>query len=238
MQSKLGMGAPQMNHELTVTKTNYETHDVFNTYLSKSFDYKPGQYLTLELDVEDPEGNSRPLSIASSPTEDFILLSTKIRDTPFKQKLVTLKAGDKVKTMGPMGNFILKEDAKEIVFLGGGIGITPFRDMIKYATDKKLPVKMVLLYSNKTPEDICYKDEWPLFEEQNPNLKVVHTITDDPNWEGRKGRINESTIREFSSADTLFYICGPPAMVAGLFELLKAMNVPLSSIKLEKFAGY
>ena len=227
-----------MNHELTIIKVRYETHDIFSTYFFKNLDYKPGQYLMLELDVEDPEGNTRPLSIASSPTEDFVLISTKIRETPFKQKLVTLKAGDKVKAMGPMGNFLLKEDAKDIVFLGGGIGITPFRDMIKYATDKKLPIKMTLLYSNKTPSDICYKDEWPLFEEQNLNLKVVHTITDDTSWEGRKGRINEPLIREFSSENTLFYICGPPAMVAGLFELLKIMNVPISNIKMEKFAGY
>lgn len=227
-----------MQHELTVTKVKYETYDVFNTYFSRNFDYKPGQYLTLELDVEDTEGNTRPLSIASSPTEDFILISTKIRESPFKHKLISLKAGDKVKVIGPMGNFILKEDAKEIIFLGGGIGITPFRDMIKYATDKKLPIKMTLLYSNKTPADICYKDEWPLFEEQNPNLKIVHTMTDDQNWEGRKGRINESLIKEFSSADTLFYICGSPAMVTGLFELLKTMNVPMSNIKMEKFAGY
>ena len=120
----------------------------------------------------------------------------------------------------------------------GGIGITPFRDMIKYATDKKLQIKLTLLYSNKTPDETCYRDEWPLFEKQNPNLKVVNTITDDPNWQGRKGRINEPLIREFSSENTLFYICGPPAMVAGLFELLKIMNVPMSSIRMEKFAGY
>ena len=225
--------------ELEVTKVKYETHDVFSTYFSKGFDYKPGQYLMLEIDVEDPEGNTRPLSIASSPTEDFILLSTKIRGTPFKQKLAALNAGGKVKVMGPMGNFILKEDAKEIVFLGGGIGITPFRNMIKYACDKKLPIKMTLLYSNKAPADICYKDEWPLFEEQNPNLKVVNTITDaTTNWNGRTGRINEAMIREFSSADTLFYICGPPGMVTALSELLKTMNVPISNIKIEKFAGY
>ena len=227
--------------ELAVTKVKYETHDVFSTYFSKAFDYKPGQYLMLELDVEDPEGNTRPLSIASSPTEDFILLSTKIRDTPFKQKLIALKAGDKINALGPMGNFTLKEDAKEIVFLGGGIGITPFRDMIKYATDKRLSIKMTLLYSNKTPEDIVYKDEWPLFEQQNPNLKVEHTITDDiTGWDGRTGRINAAMIKEFCSDinNTLFYICGPPGMVTGLFELLKTINIPISNVKIEKFAGY
>ena len=227
--------------ELEVTKVKYETHDVFSTYLSRdNFDYKPGQYVILEIDVEDLEGNTRPLSIASSPTEGFILLSTKIRDTPFKQKLVTLKPGDKVKVKGPMGMFTLKEDAKEIVFLGGGIGITPFRDMIKYAADRKLAIKLTLLYSNKTAADIVYKDEWEAFQKQNPNLKVVHTITDDASWHGRKGRINEAMIKEFCSDvnTAIFYICGPPGMVTGLYELLKTMNIPQSNIKIEKFAGY
>lgn len=229
------------SRELEIVKVKYETYDVFSTYFSRdNFDYKPGQYVILELDVKDLEGNTRPLSIASSPTEDFILLSTKIRDTPFKQKLVTLKQGDKVKAKGPMGIFTLKDDAKEIVFLGGGIGITPFRDMIKYATDKKLAIKMTLLYSNKTPNDICYKDEWDAFEKQNPHLKVVNTITDDASWHGRKGRINEAMIREFCSDlnSTLFYICGPPGMVDALYNLLKAMNIPQQNIKIEKFAGY
>lgn len=227
--------------ELQVTKVKYETHDVFSTYFSRNYlNYKPGQYLMLDLDVEDPEGNTRPLSIASSPTEDFLLLSTKIRDTPFKQKLITLKPGDKVRVKGPLGVFTLKEDAKEIVFLGGGIGITPFRDMIKYATDKKLPMRLTLLYSNKTPNDIVYKDEWAVFERENKNLKVVHTITDDAAWHGRKGRINEAMIREFCNDmnNTLFYICGPPGMVEGLSNLLKTMNVPLQNTKIEKFAGY
>lgn len=229
------------SRELEIIKVKYETHDVFSTYFSTDdFYYKPGQYLMLELDVEDPEGNARPLSIASSPTEDFILLSTKIRDTPFKQKLITLKPGDKVKVKGPMGIFVLKEDAKEIVFLGGGIGITPFRDMIKYATDKKMPIKMALLYSNKTPNDIVYKDEWEIFQKQNPNLKVVHTITDDETWNGRKGRINEAMVREFCNDinNAIFYICGPPGMVDGLSNLLKTMNIQLQNIKVEKFAGY
>ena len=229
------------SRELEITKVKYETHDVFSTYLSRdNFDYKPGQYVILEIDVEDLEGNTRPLSIASSPTEGFILLSTKIRDTPFKQKLIALKPGDKVKVKGPMGMFTLKEDAKEIVFLGGGIGITPFRDMIKYAADRKLAIKLTLLYSNKTAADIVYKDEWEAFQKQNPNLKVVHTITDDASWHGRKGRINEAMIKEFCSDvnTAIFYICGPPGMVTGLYELLKTMNIPQSNIKIEKFAGY
>lgn len=234
-----------INSEFTIIETKQETHDVKSIKLSfngDKFDYKPGQYMRMELDVQDPEnGNTRPLSIASSPTEDFLLFSTKISQSLFKQKLNGLQIGDKVKIKGPIGVFILKEDAEEIMFLGGGIGITPFRDMIKYATDKKLPIKLTLLYSNKTPADIVYKDEWPVFERENPNLKVVNTITDDAtNWDGRNGRINEAMIREFCSDlnNILFYICGPPGMVDGLSNLLKTMNVPQQNVKIEKFVGY
>ena len=233
-----------VNAEFLVIEAKQETPDVKSIKLSfgsSRFEYKPGQYMMMELDVADKEnGNTRPLSIASSPTENFLLFSTKISQTPFKQKYNSLKVGDKVKLKGPMGIFTLKEDAKEIIFLGGGIGITPFRDMIKYATDKKLLIKITLLYSNRTANDICYRDEWQVFEKQNPNLKVVNTITDDPSWNGRKGRINEAMIKEFCSDinNSLFYICGPPRMVTGLSELLKTMNVPQSNIKIEKFAGY
>lgn len=228
------------NFELPVIETKQETPDVKSVKLDGKLDFKPGQYMMIELDTGDDE-NVHPLSIASSPTEDFLLFSTKISQSSFKQKFNSLQIGDKVKLKGPMGIFVLNENAKEVIFLGGGIGITPFRDMIKYASDKKLPMKLTLLYSNKTPNDIVYKDEWPVFEEENPNLKVVNTITDDASsWNWKRGRINEQMIREFCNDinNALFYICGPPGMVDGLSNLLKTMNVPQSNVKIEKFAGY
>ena len=227
--------------EFSIIETKQETPDVKSIKLDGKIDYKPGQYMMAELETGDEE-NTHPLSIASSPTEDFLLFSTKLSQSSFKQKFNSLEVGDKIKLKGPMGIFILKEDAKEIVFLGGGIGITPFRDMIKYASDRKLSIKLTLLYSNKTSADIVYRDEWPLLEKQNPNLKVVNTITDtsDTSWQGRTGRISESMIKEFCNDinNSLFYICGPPGMVEGLSNLLKTMNIPQSNIKIEKFAGY
>ena len=133
--------------EVPVIETRWETPTVKSIKLEKNnFEYKPGQHARIEFNIDDPEnGNARPLSIASSPTENFLLFSTKISRTLFKQKIGSLKVGDKIKIKGPMGVFVLDENAKNIVILGGGIGITPFRDMIKYATDKKLPVKLTLL---------------------------------------------------------------------------------------------
>ena len=227
--------------EPKIIETKQETPTVHSIKAEKqNFDYKPGQYVMIELETGDEE-NIHPLSIASSPTEDFLLFSTKISESPFKKIFCSLKVGDKIKIKGPFGAFVLKEDAKEIVFLGGGIGITPFRSMIQYATDKKLPIKLILLYSNRTPDEICYKDEWPLMEKQNPNLNVINTITDDAvNWSGRKGRIDEKMIKEFVNDfnNAIFYTCGPPAMVDGLSQLLKSMNVPQANTKIEKFTGY
>src|SRR3989344_7952768 len=117
--------------ELPVIETKQETPTVKSIKLEKNnFDYKPGQYAMVELETGDEE-NIHPLSIASSPTEDFLLFSTKISESSFKKKFDWLKVGDIVKIKCPMGMFVLKEDAKNVVFLGGGIGINPFRDMIK-----------------------------------------------------------------------------------------------------------
>ena len=234
-----------MSLNAKVAEAKQETPDVKSLKLDmegQRFEYLPGQFLYLSLDAEGTDSDSRPLSIASSPTEDFMLVSTKISGSDFKQRFDKVKAGDIVTIKGPIGTFILKEDAKEIMMLGGGIGITPFRDMIKYAADKKLPVKITLLYSNRTPADIVYKDEWTAFEKENSNLKVVHTITDyqGADWQGRRGRIDENLIKENCSdlQNTLFYICGPPAMVNAMKDILLNMGLPGTNIKLERFVGY
>src|SRR3989338_10015623 len=106
----------------TVIETKQETPDVKSIKLDGKIDYKPGQYMMVELETGDEE-NTHPLSIASSPTEEFLLFSTKMSQSPFKQKLHSLQAGDKIKIKGPFGAFVLKEDAKNIVFLWVGIGI-------------------------------------------------------------------------------------------------------------------
>ena len=231
--------------DVPVIEVKRETPDVKSFKLdldNQKLEYKPAQFLYLSLDVGDVGSDSRPLSIASSPTENFIMVSTKISNSDFKQRLDKIKVGDIVTIKGPLGTFILKEDAKEIVMLGGGIGITPYRDMIKYATDKKLPIKITLLYSNRTPADIVYKDEWHVFAGENPHLKVVHTITDyqGDNWHGRRGRIDEYLVKEYCSdlQNTPFYICGPPGMVNTMFELLVKIGVPGPNIKVERFVGY
>lgn len=159
------------------------------------------------------------------------MMTTKKGTSNLKKAFFNLKTGDYVLIDGPYGIFTLQEDySKPVVLLGGGIGITPFRCFIKYATDKKLPVKITLFYSNKTKEDIVYKKEFDLWNRKNKNLKIVYVV----------GRISEEIVREHVDEiqNSIFYICGPPTMVDGMKSMLKNMEVPKANVKVEEFTGY
>ena len=153
---KQDKGKSKSSHlELTLTKKDkVEGTDVMSFKFSKQndqlenkttlLDYTAGQFAFFDIGevYNDPKGPIRHFTISSSPTEDFIMFSTRIRDSPYKKRLSTLEEGAKVKVRGPEGQFVLHQDySKPAVFLSGGIGVTPFRSMIKYATDKQLSNK-------------------------------------------------------------------------------------------------
>jgi ferredoxin-NADP reductase len=129
------------------------------------------------------------------------MISTRIRDSPYKQRLSSLEEGVKVKVRGPEGKFVLHEDySKPAVFLSGGIGVTPFRSMIKYATDKQLPIKIIMFDSNRNEQNILYKNEFYEWVNTNKNLKIVFAITEEDgkkqsstssSWTREKGRIDK-----------------------------------------------
>ncbi len=216
-------------------------------------DYTAGQYAFFKLDSisGDAKGPIRHFSIASSPTEqDYILISTRIRDTPYKQKLASLKDGAKILAWGPEGEFVLHDDySKPAVFLSGGIGVTPFRSMIKYATDKQLPIKITMFDSNKNQQNILYKEEFDRWADQNKNVKVIYTVTEEEaeatnsNWSGERGRIGKLMLERHLSKDeignAIFYICGPPGMLKAMQDLLQEeMQIPKDRFKVEAFTGY
>src|SRR5919112_762368 len=108
------------------------------------------------------------------------MITTRIRDTPYKKRLSSLEEDTIVKVRGPQGKFVLHEDySKPAVFLSGGIGVTPFRSMIKYATDKQLPIKIAMFDSNRNQENVLYKDEFDRCANQNKNFKVIYTVTEE-----------------------------------------------------------
>jgi glycine betaine catabolism B len=235
--------------EVTVRKIREEipgTKSLYLDYDPKAFQYKASQAVRLFVETQDGQRIPHPFSIASSPTEDFLLFTTRIRpESVFKRSIDRLRPGDRLTLVGPVGRFVLPpESSNNFVFLGGGIGITPFRGMIKYATDKELPYKITLLYSNRTPEEIIYRTEWQTLQSNNHNLTVRHVITHPEHsrekWTGLTGKIDEKLIREYAPdlEKTLFYVCGTPAMITELTHTLRAMNVDPGRVLIESFPGY
>ena len=241
--------------ELTLLeKQNVEGTDVMSFKFTKTLlHYKAGQYAYFDIGevYNDPKGPIRHFTIASSPTEDFILVSTRIRSSPYKKKrLSSLELGIKMKARGPEGKFVLHEDySKSAIFLSGGIGVTPFRSMIKYATDKQLPLRIIMFDSNRNQQSILFKKEFDECSNINKNMKIIYTITDEAqnqsgtnNWQGEKGRIDKAMLARYignsEQKTAVFYICGPPVMINAMKDLLQDLEISSDRIMVEEFTGY
>lgn len=261
---------PSFDFQLVlIEKIKFEGTDVmslkFNQQLDKLqkyqipslFEYTAGQYAYFNLDnvVGNNKGLTRHFTISSSPTENFIMLSTRIRDSQYKHRLSTLEVGDKVNVSRPEGEFVLPEDySKSLIFLSGGIGVTPFRSMISYATDKQLPLKIIMFDSNKNQQNILFKKEFDNWATLNENLKIIYTISEEDSnensvlcgtekWNGEIGRIDKELILRHVDTNTLgnstFYVCGPPDMLKSMQSLLeKDFEIPKGRIRIEEFTGY
>jgi ferredoxin-NADP reductase/nitrite reductase/ring-hydroxylating ferredoxin subunit len=257
---------------LTLTeKKKVEGTDIMTFKFTKDWypEYKAGQFAFFPLNNvnNDSRGPVRHFSLTSSPTEYALIISTRIRDTPYKQRLSTMQEGEQLNVSKPQGNFVLHDDySKHAIFLSGGIGVTPFRSMIKYATDRQLPVKITMFDSNRNRQNILYKDEFDNWAAQNQNLKIVYTITENDTeqrqqseavhnisssgatetrgtWNGERGRIDRTMIERHLSkeeiSNAIFYICGPPGMIRALEDLLqKQFQIQEGRIKVEEFTGY
>lgn len=216
--------------------------------LEKSVAYSPGQYMEWTLSYPNPDsrGNRRYFTLASSPTEDTIRLGVRFNEpsSSFKKQLMLLSPGSKIVAGSLSGDFTLPDDPnKKLVFIAGGIGVTPFRSMIKFLIDKNEKRQIIILYSVKNLSDAVYLS---LFKEayQKLGIKTVISLTDlnniPSNWQGRKGIFTKEVIMEeipdFNSR--LFYLSGPHLMVSAFEKTLADLDLKKSQIKTDYFPGY
>lgn len=230
--------------KLALLKKKKEAKDTMSFYFKKpkGFDYLPGQfiYLTLEESMADSRGPTRHFTIASSPTEDDLMVTTRIRaQSIFKKHLSEMKKGDTIEAEGPNGTFIVdeKEGHGPHVFLAGGIGVTPFRSFIKYSIDKKTGGILHLIYSNKTKSEIAYHKELVKIAKENKNIKVDFTLTREK-WDGLTGRVDKKMLRKLikNIKKSHFFVSGPPGFVNAMESVLE--EVKSEEIRTEKFTGY
>lgn len=214
---------------------------------SEKLVYTAGQYMEFTLDhpSSDSRGNRRYFTLASSPTENLMHVGVRFYDqgSSFKKAMLKMDGKTKIIAAQVAGDFTLPDDPKEkLVFIAGGIGITPFRSMLKYLLDTGQRRDIVLFYVNKTVDEIAYKDVLSAVHTQM-GIKVCYTLTNTDlvprNWPGFVGRVSDKMIRDIvpDYQERTYYLSGPPDMVRGYEQVLKQMHVSQSRIKKDFFPG-
>src|ERR1700674_3305826 len=213
----------------------------------KDFVFKAGQYIDLTLlgsHAGSSNGLTHTFSIASSPFDEELLFTTRMRRTVFKQALSVLPIGAGARIEGPMGSFSLHNNTSRLaVFLAGGIGIAPFLSMVSYATAQKLRHPIILFYANRYLEDAAFINALWKLERANPRFRFVPTLTRVANnngWKGKIGRISSEMLLTHVGIlrGPIYYIAGPPTMVAAARRTLSEVGVDEDDIRTEEFAGY
>lgn len=232
--------------QLKLVKKKKESEGCFSFYFesNEKIEFVSGQYIYItlpKLNYEDERGATRHFTISNSPTEEeFIVITTRIREeSGYKKTLNELNIGDLVEGRGPLGNFIFneKDNTKSHVFLAGGIGITPFRSMIKYCYDKKINTNILLIYSNST-DGFVFKNELDEIQKNYSNLKIEYINTQE------QGRVDKNKLElllnnnGFDKNNSEFRVVGPNSFVDGMEEILEELNINEDNIKTEKFTGY
>lgn len=214
---------------------------------SHQLDFLPGQYMefTLAHPHPDSRGNRRYFTLASSPTENVVHLGVRFyeKSSSFKQALYTIDATTDLVGAQMAGDFTLPADPEEkLVFMAGGIGITPFRSMLKYLIDTQQPRNIMLFYANKTVDEIAYKDVLSTAQTRL-GVKIFYTLTDKAavprNWTGFTGRIDEQMLAQAvpDYLERTYYLSGPPEMVRAYEACLKKLHIKGSQIKKDFFPG-
>lgn len=216
----------------------------------KSFWFKPldpasyiaGQYTQLHLphDNADNRGQKRWFTISSAPGEKLLSITTKIdplRPSSFKQTLLGLKQGTVVLADDPMGDFVLPKDKSiPLVFVAGGIGITPYHSIVKWLQIQKQKRNIQLIYSVNDPGEFAYL---PLFDK---NAELTTTVSHPPpKWTGQTGRLSAKLILKLcpqATKNSLVFLAGPEPMVETLYKGLQKLGVDQSCLVADYFPGY
>ncbi len=137
-------------------------------------------------------------------------------------------------------NFPNKNPQTAYVFIAGGIGVTPFRSVIKYLLDKKQAADITLFYIAHTAEEFFFKDLIEKAQKQM-GLQPIYVVREPPGvWKGEKGHLNEEMIKKYVAdyKSRLFYLSGPQPMIIAYEEMFRKMGIPSSHIKTDFFPGY
>lgn len=224
--------------KLTFTGKKPEAPDVMSFLFqpAEAVSWQAGQFFHYVLHHEptDNRGSDRWFTISAAPFEQVVMLTTRLADeysSTFKKTLKKLKIGDSIEVSDLDGDFVMGDSEHAYVFIAGGIGITPFRAILKQLDHEGKPINVMLLYASRD-QNIVFKEELDDIATRNPHFQIHHIIAPD--------RIGEDKIKELipDISKPIWYVSGPEPMVDAMGKTLHAMGVAEGSLKQDWFPGY
>ncbi len=210
----------------------------------RRFDFLPGQFQFITL----LRGRGLPVeehhfTISSSPTEVGYHTATIKESGDFTATIGQTRVDDTATIQAPFGRFsyLLHPEVHDLVYIAGGIGITPLMSNLRHMRDTQAAKRVLLLYSNKAEDDIVFREELARMEAGGkPDLKVVHILTrPDDTWEGERGHLDREKLARLCGerlAASTFFLCCPPPMLKDLVHILRELGVPYARISYEYFS--
>lgn len=225
-----------LNIPLHITEQRAESHDCLSLFFKRpaGVSYEPGDWMDIRFPTpEFPVG--RTYSFASSPTEPDLRITFKHGISPFKQQLQRATPGARMLITQYGTNGFRLDRRYPAVFIAGGVGITPFRSMIKELVDTGIDAEIELVYQNRT-EDLPFRQELDAWSHAHPWLKVHFVAT------GSQGRLTKQTFQgllpDLVERQARHYIAGPPGMADRMERILHALGLDAEDIKTDRFDGY
>ncbi len=235
------MTAETVKTRLTSTVERAQATKSFRFERPRGYAYEAGQFSFLAIPGDDTPMRKH-FSFSSSPTEGFVEFTTRLSGSDYKNALDALMPGTEVEIGLPHGNFTLAHaQGRKIAFLSGGIGITPIRSICRFATDRELPIDIVVLYGNRDSASTAFAEDLAQMERSSEWLRAVLIMSEpEETWTGPTGRIDRAFIEAQvpDYRERTFFTCGPPGMVQAMRDLLLQMGLGAARIVEENFTGY
>jgi len=203
------------------------------------FEHTAGQFLTVRVQV-DGKPLVRCYSISSPPqVTGFLEISVKRQGIVSGMLHSTVRPGTMLAVKGPNGHFVYPAgDDRPIVFLAGGVGITPLMSMLRHGVTAEPSRPLTLIYSVKTERDVAFRHELEWIVERHPQANIAIVNSQGPFPIGRfTGHIDEALLRKLvpEITSSIFMICGPARLMEAMKQLLGSLGVPPPQIRYEAF---
>ena len=211
----------------------------------EGYEFQAGQYVALtvpNLIAPDEKRGIRSFSLSSAPCQDEIWFTMRNGESGFKKTFWAMQPGSIITVTKPVGFFTLNaEDPRPVVFLVGGIGITPVRSILTQAAHDGSKQAFTLFYANRFLKDAAYHDEIGALD--LPGLKIVDVLSQSDEvctpHENEHGYICEEFLSKHVDriADSLYYIVGSPDFITAMETMVLGLGVPKEQIKKDPFTG-